>query len=606
MNPGNRMAGSIHSSTATTTAYLPLSPPMSPIPAVGPHSPPNFVPPNTSPEVNFQLEVNLPLMVRFGQDGGSIWIHTESGVVTPAKRKMPPAPPPPKISLETQTGESLLNGEFIRRPNIDVTAGSSRPATGVSPQTSNTFPAGLSKSSNPPAVVPQCSRLPAVAPQCSRPPAVAPQCSRPPAVAPQCSRPPVVVPKCSGLPAIITPSTERNFKTTSSHQSRHPTRNLPVSLSPQSPPPTSHRCTTIAPPDEPLFQNATQLISLIQTCHQCEKSFRSRRHGVDHQRKEHNLRHCPVCFVTISRQGNAFKDHLKLYHALEGDTEMLSCPFCSAAQSFEGLYRHIGWIHLIPVEADLTANQEVAHPAPIPKPHNSNGRQTSSAQEGRNPPQNHTSMRQTSPPNANCKPGQASKTGKISNQIPPSIKNTDPAKVTNRTNSRMVNPALNRIPPRQPDPPSSPQPTNNFRRKSPSPIPPQPKRSKIANPKHSEQELSDKIKAALITAKRRSTMEPSVPRQRRRTGQISDDEMFSTPPPSPQDNRTTGQLKTSQISKLNIIYQQLNSYPDTKIISNKAEEFGVTYAVNWFTKKHMDHCQRVQQSNRKRRRSEPK
>ncbi|OXA39750.1 hypothetical protein Fcan01_25499 [Folsomia candida] len=196
------------------------------------------------------------------------------------------------------------------------------------------------------------------------------------------------------------------------------TENTPTTMPRAPPPPKISKMPSLPPKislETPRFQNAKQLVDLIQTCRICDKSFRSRRDGVDHQRKEHNLRHCPVCFDTISRQGIDFKEHLKMYHVLEEDKELLSCPFCLAEQNCEGLYRHISWSHLIPVEVNI-ANREATYPV-MSTPHGNEHHV--STWEGSGPSQNHPKFlpNQTSPPNpAYRKPGPASKTGRIFNQ----------------------------------------------------------------------------------------------------------------------------------------------------------------------------------------------
>lgn len=112
---------------------------------------------------------------------------------------------------------------------------------------------------------------------------------------------------------------------------------------------------------------------MLRSCYNCNITFTTRRDGVDHQKKTHNLKHCSVCFVLLSCKGNTWKDHLLKYHAIK-PTELAHCPFCNKGFSFEGMYQHIGKGHLIKKEEEkggvtfpptLTSN-ETLHRSPPP------------------------------------------------------------------------------------------------------------------------------------------------------------------------------------------------------------------------------------------------
>ncbi|XP_021965816.1 serine/arginine repetitive matrix protein 1 [Folsomia candida] len=648
---------------------------------------------STHPEISLNINSDLALLIRLGPDGRPILTRVENveqnntSTSTPTTtRKLPPAPPPPKISFDTQTGESLLNGELITRPIIDITTDSPPSITHaatVSPQTSRTSgPPTLSPISPPPRTTQSNPAHP------------------PPRYEPRKSRHPPRDPLASS----------------SSSSSSSP-----------SPPPTSRARHTssanIPPPLEPLFLNTTQLIHLIKTCRKCEKSFPTRCDGVIHQKKEHNRKHCPVCFLTLSRHGNTYKDHLNMYHALEGDKEMVVCPFCAVEHSFDGLYNHIGRSHLIPVESKGESEHEVIFSvAPSPQ---SNGHQTRSVTQGNTPPKNDTN----SPPNLEKRrPGPASKTRKTTNDPVPSTSRTGlichkyvpdvetpPSKAGRNFESRagrnfesrnVYPPATNRLnPPRNKSPPrnknlprnkspprnkslprnktpppsssrssSSRSVSNNLRRKNPTPPPPtQPPPKKVAKP--DEAGINEKIQAAIKAVNARVHIERSVHHPNNRSdreipstsrtvtsrhkvptsktsGNTSVRKDPSPPPPLQTPPKTTNlelskvqkarivedvrsivrdvritrvlddgevpstsraveeenptprskDLKAIHISKLNLIYQQLKCYPDTSVIANVAKECGVEIPVvaKWFTKKHMEYCQKTQQRKRKR------
>src|SRR6202000_1421029 len=106
-------------------------------------------------------------------------------------------------------------------------------------------------------------------------------------------------------------------------------------------------------PLTPLFNTPASLLDLLSNCSTCGTVFSSRNAGVQHQRKTHNLKYCPVCFRLLSCKGNTWKDHLIKNHAVAKGVEAARCPFSASCPSttpfnFDGIYIHIGKQHLVP------------------------------------------------------------------------------------------------------------------------------------------------------------------------------------------------------------------------------------------------------------------
>jgi hypothetical protein len=149
---------------------------------------------------------------------------------------------------------------------------------------------------------------------------------------------------------------------------------------------THQRSQTTRDRDEELpnkFRNPKELIFLIRECKECnpKQRFRSRRDAVDHQKRVHDAKYCPVCFDRFSRKGNVLKDHFLQFHASDTSKEIAPCPFCRISCQFEGMYVHIGKAHLIPAENELSLSQcDIAQDLPIltPQHHSSTHGQGSS------------------------------------------------------------------------------------------------------------------------------------------------------------------------------------------------------------------------------------
>jgi hypothetical protein len=106
-------------------------------------------------------------------------------------------------------------------------------------------------------------------------------------------------------------------------------------------------CRTIKTPKE--------LIFLLRECKSCfpKRRFDSRREGIDHLKRAHGKKYCPVCFVPFSRRGNVLKDHFLQFHATNRTEETALCPFCQMSCNYEGIYQHICKRHLLPLEKNF-------------------------------------------------------------------------------------------------------------------------------------------------------------------------------------------------------------------------------------------------------------